>query len=38
MWKPFTVADLVMLVLFAWAWAALGGAPGGTHREPAVGG
>jgi len=24
MWKPFTVADLVMLVLFAWAWVALG--------------
>jgi hypothetical protein len=33
MWKPFAVADLVMLVLFAWAWAALGkGAPRG---EPA---
>jgi hypothetical protein len=24
MWRPFTVADLVMLVLFAWAWVALG--------------
>ena len=23
MWKPFCVADLVFLILFAWAWAAL---------------
>jgi hypothetical protein len=23
MWKPFSIADLVMLVLFAWAYAAL---------------
>ncbi len=23
MWKPFAVADLVFLVLFAWAWAVL---------------
>ena len=25
MWKPFCVCDLVFLVLFAWAWAALHG-------------
>jgi hypothetical protein len=31
MWKPFTIADLVMLLLFAWAWVALG-AP----RRPPV--
>jgi len=24
MWKPFTVADLIFLVLFVWAFAALG--------------
>lgn len=23
-WKPFAVADLVMAILFAWAWATLG--------------
>ncbi len=26
MWKPFAVVDVVFLVLFAWAYAALGGA------------
>jgi hypothetical protein len=26
MWKPFAIADVVMLVLFAWAYAALGAA------------
>ena len=24
MWKPFCIADLVFLVLFAWAWTAIG--------------
>jgi hypothetical protein len=24
MWKPFCIADLVFLALFAWAWTALG--------------
>jgi hypothetical protein len=24
MWKPFCIADLVFLILFAWAWTALG--------------
>lgn len=24
MWKPFCIADLVFLILFIWAWAALG--------------
>jgi hypothetical protein len=24
MWKPFAIADLVMLILFVWAYAALG--------------
>lgn len=27
MWKPFSVADFVFLVLFTWAWAVLRGAP-----------
>jgi hypothetical protein len=26
MWKPFCIADLVFLVLFVWAWTALGRA------------
>lgn len=26
MWKPFAVADVVFLVLFAWAWLQLGAA------------
>ena len=32
MWKPFAIADLVMLVLFGWAYAALGAA----NPAPAV--
>jgi hypothetical protein len=24
MWKPFCIADLVFLILFTWAWSALG--------------
>jgi len=30
MWKPFTLIDLVMGALFAWAWVALGRAPRAT--------
>jgi len=24
MWKPFCIADLIFLILFAWAWTAIG--------------
>lgn len=30
MWKPFCIGDLTFLVLFAWAWVAIGGRA----REP----
>jgi hypothetical protein len=31
MWKPFVIIDLVMAVLFVWAWVAIGS----TRRAPA---
>jgi hypothetical protein len=34
MWKPFSIIDAVMLVLFVWAWVALGRAPRrGTEKK-----
>jgi len=32
MWKPFCIIDLLFLVLFAWAWQALGKAGGGAKQ------
>lgn len=29
-WKPFAIADLVFIALFAWAWIVLGQRPGRT--------